>query len=61
MVLHSGPEERLLAGGSAPGQQGENYILDESRAMTVHDRALDLCNTPVMSQWSMETVLRGLT
>jgi hypothetical protein len=39
MVLHSRPEERLLAGGSASGQ-GKDWILDGSRAMTVRSHAL---------------------
>jgi hypothetical protein len=40
IVLHSGPEEWLLAGGSASGQQGEDWVLDGSRAIAVHSYAL---------------------
>jgi hypothetical protein len=35
MILHSGPEVRLLAAGSASGRQGEDCVFDGSRAMAV--------------------------
>jgi hypothetical protein len=38
--LHCGPEYRLLAGGSALGRQGENSVIDESSATSVHDHIL---------------------
>jgi hypothetical protein len=39
MVLHSRPEEWLLANGSTPGPQ-EDCILDRSRAIAVHSHVL---------------------
>lgn len=40
IVLHSGPEEQIVAGGSASWQQGEDCILDGSRGMAVHTNFL---------------------
>jgi hypothetical protein len=40
MVLHSGPEEQLLADGPASIQPGEDYDLNGSGAMAVHCHAL---------------------
>jgi hypothetical protein len=61
MVLHSGTEERLLPGGSVSGRQGEDCILDGSRAMEFTVMPFRLCNVPATFERLMETVSRGLT
>jgi hypothetical protein len=38
MVLHTGPEEWLLTGGSSSGRE-EDRVFDGSMAMAAHDHA----------------------
>jgi hypothetical protein len=40
MVLHSGPEERLMAGGSPSRWHGEDCLLNGSRVMAIHSHVL---------------------
>jgi hypothetical protein len=40
IILHSGPEERLLADGSASGQQWEDCVLGGLRTIAIHGHAL---------------------
>jgi hypothetical protein len=58
MVLHSRPEEWVLASGDP---DKKDCILDESRAIAVQSCHFGICNTPATFEKLIETVLRGLT
>jgi hypothetical protein len=40
VILYTGPEKRILAGGTASRRQTENGILHRIRAVAIHDYAL---------------------
>jgi hypothetical protein len=48
IIVHSRPEERLLAGGTASGRQGEYYFLDGSRLWQFILMPFCLCNASDM-------------
>jgi hypothetical protein len=56
MVLHSGPEEQLLASGSTPRKQGEDYILDGYGSSVM---PFGLCNAPAIFESLMETAFEA--
>jgi hypothetical protein len=59
MVLHSGPDGQLFAGGSTPRWQGEDFVLYGLWQFTV--MSFSLCNTPATFKLLRETVLRSIT